>query len=134
MSRLGSFLKRRPQVARLEEEKPAPARAVEQTATPETPAPEPSRVRTRGDQWRDCLERLLATDGYVVQPSSEEMVTGSSVRMWGSDLAFQITGEASYEDALRQWRVWIEVSGDDEMEPPAPASTQCRYYKFGARA
>jgi len=59
------------------------------------------------------------------------MAAGSIQRMWGSDLAFEITGEASYDDALRQWRVWIQISGDDEMEPPAPAS---KYYKFGARA
>jgi hypothetical protein len=62
------------------------------------------------------------------------MATGAIVRIWGSDLAFQITGEASYEDARRQWRVWMEISGDDEMEPPAPASAQWHYYKFGARA
>ncbi|HSY92350.1 MAG TPA: hypothetical protein VK812_13315 [Candidatus Binatus sp.] len=125
MSRLRGFLRRRAQVARLEN-KPAPAGAVERSSAPETP-----RARTRSDQWRDCLERLLALDGYIVQPSSEEMAAGSIQRMWGSDLAFEITGEASYDDALRQWRVWIQISGDDEMEPPAPAS---KYYKFGARA
>jgi hypothetical protein len=53
--------------------------------------------------------------------------------MWGSGLAFQITGDASYEDALRQWRVWVEMSGDDEMKPPKPASAHWHYYKFGPR-
>jgi hypothetical protein len=94
----------------------------------------PRHHQPRGDQWRDCLERLLEKDGYLVQPCSEEMATGAIVRVWGSDLAFQITGEATYEDARRQWRVWKEISGDDEMEPPPPESAQWRYYKFGARA
>lgn len=86
---------------------------------------------TRASQWKECIRRLLAADGHVIQGSSEEMLVGSSVRMWGSDLAFKVLGEASYEDALRQWRVWMEISGDDEMEPPAPGMKYC---KFGARA
>jgi hypothetical protein len=133
MLRLGSFLRRRRMRVARPEDKPAPASAVEQKATPETPhAPTPSP--TRGDQWRDCLERLLEKDGYLVQPCSEQMATGAIVRVWGSERAFKITGEASYEDARRQWRVWMEICGDDEMEPPAPASAQWHYYKFGARA
>jgi hypothetical protein len=122
MLRLCRFLRQTEKAAPPEEKQPASGAA------------EATRAPTWGHQWRDCLEHLLASDGYVVQQSSEEMATGSSVRMWGSDLAFQITGEASDEDALRQWRVWVEISGDDEMEPPAPASAQWHYYKFGVRA
>ena len=50
--------------------------------------------------------------------------------MWGTDQPFQILGEASYDDALRQWDVYNEISGE-ELDPPPPPSARWRYYKFG---
>jgi hypothetical protein len=77
------------------------------------------------------MQRLLASEGYIVQGSSEQMRSGSSVRMWGSDDAFRILGAASYQDALRQWHVYEEIRGE-KMEPPPPPSTNWHYFKFGA--
>ena len=126
MLRLANFLERRMKVARLED-KPVPASAGEQTALQRPP-----RAPTRGDQWRDCLERLLEEDGYVIQASSEEMAQGASVRMWGTDQPFRVIEGADYADALRQLRVYQEVIGE-EMEPPAPPSAQWHYYRYGPR-
>jgi hypothetical protein len=89
----------------------------------------PSRVT----KWREFIDRVLATEGYVVSGSSEEMRTGSSASIWGTDQLFRISGAARYEDALRQWRVWEEISGE-KMEPPPRPSARWHYYKFGARA
>jgi hypothetical protein len=136
MSQLSNFLQshRRPQKER---KKPLPqtlepvpasgARGVSRTRASEEATAGPSRL----SRWMECIQRLLATDGYVIQPSSEEMETGSSVRIWGSDQAFEITGAATYEDALRQWRVYQKISGEEEMEAPPPASAH--WYKFGAK-
>jgi hypothetical protein len=84
--------------------------------------------------WREWLQRTLAADGYVVQGFSEEMSAGSIVRMWGSDDPFEIIGPASYNDALRQWRRFEEMIGDEEkMEPPRQPSAEWRYYKSRQR-
>ena len=136
MSRLGNFLQshRRPQKER---KKPLPqtlepvpasgARGARAPAPSEEAAVGPSRLST----WMECIQRLLATDGYVIQPSSEEMETGSRVRIWGSDQAFEIIGAAGYGDAVRQWAVFREISGGEEMEALPPASAY--WYKFGAK-
>ena len=139
MSRLGNFLQshRRPQKERKKplpqtlEPKPEPAASGARAA----PAPAPSEEATTGasrvSKWTECIQRLLATDGFVVQPSSEEMETGSRVRIWGSDQAFEIIGAAGYGDAVRQWAVFREISGGEEMEALPPASAY--WYKFGVR-
>jgi hypothetical protein len=135
MSRLSNFLQshRRPQKERKrplpQTLKPVPA-SVARAARAPAPSEEATAGPSRVSKWMECIQRLLATDGYVIQPSSEEMETGSSVRIWGSDQVFEITGTASYEDALRQWRVYQGIS-DEEMEELPPASA--RYYKFGVR-
>lgn len=116
------------EVARAENKSAAaPARvpAVETQAAPCVP--------TLAIKWKECIERLLLEDGFVVQGSSEEMVKGSSARMWGSERPFLIIGEAGYAEALRQWRIYQEISGE-QMEPPPPASARWHYYKFGIRA
>lgn len=131
---LGKFLRGSPRSrppARLEESernhapenKPAaPVRnAAKAEATPSMPA--------RLISWRECIERLLQADGYVVQGSSEELSKGSSMRMWGSDLGWRISGPASYQDALRQWKIYQETIGE-EMESPPPPSSSWHYYAF----
>jgi len=113
------------QVDRLEE-KPAPASAAAETAVT-ADAPTPST------KWEECIQRLLAEDGYIIQASPEEMVKGSIVRMWGSDQPFRVMGGADYADALRQWQVYQEIRGE-KMDPPPPPGANWHYYKFGARA
>lgn len=141
MSRLSNFLQshRRPQKERKklvpqrlepEPEPPSGARAARAPAPSEEATAGPSRL----SKWMECIQRLLAIDGYVIQPSSEEMETGSSVRIWGSDQVFEIIGAASYEDALRQWRVYQKISGEREIEAPPPAPAGAHWYKFGARS
>jgi hypothetical protein len=89
----------------------------------------PSRVT----KWREWIERMLETDGYVVSGSSEEMARGSAARLWGTDQTFSIIGAASYKDALRQWREYEAICGE-KMDPvPAQPSPHWHYYKFGAR-
>ena len=135
MSRLGRFLRGSPRFpppkrppAKLKEieaarpeDKPEPRAAEEVPEVPAAPA--------RWIKWRECIQWLLQADGYVVQGSSEELSKGSSVRMWGSDSGFRISGPASYEDALRQWKIYRERIGE-EMEPPPAPSSGWRYYKF----
>ena len=123
MSRLRGFLRHGwgwMKAARGDDDR-SPASAAEAT---------PSRPRV--DQWREWIQRTLAADGYLVQGSSEEMSTGSSVRMFGVDQAFQIVGPATYSEALRQFRVYQEIC-EEEMDPPAEPSPAWRYYKFGER-
>jgi hypothetical protein len=138
MSRLRGFL-RRIRIARAarSEDEPAAAHSgapraalvsAEDVAAV-VPAVAPSRPRVI--VWRDWLQRTLATDGYVVQGFAEEMSTGSVVRMWGTDVPFEIMGPASYEQALRQWRRFEKMIGEEEMEPPRQPSAEWRYYKTG---
>jgi hypothetical protein len=137
MSRLSNFLQsHRPQKGRKKplelEPEPELASRAPAARAPARPSEDATAGASRVSKWMECIQRLLATDGYVIQPSSEEMETGSSVRIWGSDQVFEITGTASYEDAQRQWRVYQEISGEEEMEAPPPASAH--WYKFGARS
>lgn len=122
--RFGRFLRCRTQAR--PEDKPAPASAAAETAvTADTPAP-------RMTKWGECIRRLLAENGYVIQASPEEMVKGSPARMFGSDQPFRIIGAAEYSDALRQWRIYQELSGEN-MDPPPPPGANWHYYKFGVR-
>jgi hypothetical protein len=73
--------------------------------------PAPAAEETRAVKWSEFIDRMLATEGFVVSGSSEEMRTGSSASMWGTDQLFRITGAAHYEDARRQWRVWEQIAG-----------------------
>jgi len=116
------------------DDKPAPAsatEAAEATSAPPRPAEPPETTSVPiGVKWRKYIERILASEGYMVQGLSEEMPTGGRLRMWGTDQPFQIIGEATYEDALRQWEVYEEISGED-LEPPPPPSSSWHYYKLG---
>jgi hypothetical protein len=137
MLRLGSFLRHRHKSAR-QEDKPAPAVAAEKPGPAAETVPaviaETTFAPSGVSKWREFITRLLAEDGYVIQASSEEMETGASVRMWGSDQPFRVIGGADYRHALRQWRIYRELSGE-EMEPPPPPKAHWHYYKFGpARA
>ncbi len=87
----------------------------------------PSRVT----KWREWIEHMLQTDGYVVSGSSEEMRRGSAARMWGTDQSFSIIGAASHKDALRQWREYEAICGETMNPPPAQPSAHWHYYKFG---
>jgi hypothetical protein len=93
----------------------------------------PTSAPTRVTQWKEFIRRLLATDGYVVQGSSDDLPIGSSVRMFGSDQPFRITATANHEAALRQWQIYQEITGE-EMEPPAPASEHWHYFKVSPAA
>jgi hypothetical protein len=106
-----------------QDDKPAPASATEATETTSAPA--------GVLKWQKCVQRLLMSEGYVIQGSPEEMATGSSARMWAIDQPFRILGPATYEDALRQWRVYEAISGE-KLEPPPPPSATWHYFKFGA--
>ncbi len=118
MSRLGGFLRRIKAAGRDDRTPVSPAEVV---------------TRSRVDQWREFLQRMLAAEGYLVQGSSEEISTGSGVRMWGTDQPFQIIGPASFEDALRQWRVY-QIICEEEMDPPPEPSADWHYYKFAGIA
>jgi hypothetical protein len=139
MSRLRGFLRRlRATRAARSEDEPAAAQGGARAAlvsaedvTAVAPAVAPSRPRVI--VWRDWLQGTLATDGYVAQGFAEEMSTGSVVRMWGTDVPFEITGPASYNDALRQWRRFEKMIGEEEMEPPRQPSAEWHYYKSGQR-
>jgi hypothetical protein len=105
MSRLRGFLRRlRAARGARSEDKPSAPGAAPRVAAASAVDTTPSRLRV--NQWRDWLQRTLATDGYLVQGCSEEMSAGARVRVWGTDRLFEVLGPASHEEALRQWRVY----------------------------
>jgi hypothetical protein len=126
-----SFFRRRTKAR--PDDKPAPARAAEAAQAISAPGrvAEATSPPQMVSAWRKCIESLLASDGYVVLGSPQEMATGASTCMWGTDRPFQVSGEASYEDCLRQWRVYEEIRGE-EMEPPPRPSARWHYYKLRA--
>jgi hypothetical protein len=126
MSRVRGFLLRmkasgRAATSRAEHDNAAPASA------------EATIVPSRVTKWREWIEHMLQTDGYIVSGTSEELRRGSVARMWGTDQGFSIIGAASHKDALRQWREYEAICGEKMDPPPAQPSAHWHYYKFGAR-
>ena len=78
------------------------------------------------NDWQSVTSTLLKEDGYLVSGSRKERAIDSIEIDPFTSLPFRIIDEATYEDALRQFRRLVSLVGQQEEELIPPP----RNYKF----
>ena len=70
----------------------------------------------------ECIAYLMKRDGYMVMGSQIPRKIGERVPdRFSAGFILEISGLATEEDALRQFRLIEEFSGQELMPPPLPA-------------
>ena len=77
------------------------------------------------DEWRRATEETLRLDGYMVTGAPDALVVGSTLNEDSG--IWKVVGEATYEDALRQFErnKKFLTDGEDFIPPPK----NYRFYK-----
>jgi hypothetical protein len=73
------------------------------------------------DNWKEVVNTYLKIDGYVIHGTTEKFEIGVILCDRMTDVPWKIIGEATYEDAVRQFKILASMARMDEdvvLPPP----------------
>jgi hypothetical protein len=71
------------------------------------------------DEWQECVNHLITTDGYMVAASPKELKLGQTLIDAALGHPFRVIGHATREDVVRQLELSTQFCRCKLAPPPA---------------